>query len=131
MTTATTPALDVQHLAERYFAAWEAHDPDRIVALHTPDTQYQIHTAGTEPVIGRTHVRDAFATVFDQFPGYGFETHRLLLGDRHWVLDWTLLSDIGQLGALDVVTLDPAGLVARKDTYVEPAELEALFGRAA
>jgi len=128
--TTTAPTLDVQHLADVYFAAWAAHDPDRIVALHTADTQFQIHTAGAEPVIGREHVREAFANVFAQFPGYGFETHRLLLGDDHWVLDWTLLSDIGQLGALDVVTLGPDGLVARKDTYVEPAELEALFGRA-
>mgnify|MGYP003456177778 CR=1 FL=1 len=40
------------------FAAWEARDPDRIAALHSADTQFQIHTAGSEPVIGRDHVRD-------------------------------------------------------------------------
>ena len=126
MTPDTATRLDTQHLADVYFAAWEALDPDRIVALHSADTQFQIHTAGAEPVIGREHVRVAFANVFEQFPGYGFQTHRLLLGEDHWVLDWTLTSDIGQMGCLDVVTLDEEGLVRRKDTYVEPADLQAL-----
>jgi len=130
MTTAAT-TLDVQHLADVYFAAWEANDPDRIAALHSRDTQFQVHTAGTEPVIGRDHVRQAFADVFAQFPGYGFATNRLLIGARHWILDWTLLSDIGEMGCLDVVTLDADGLVQRKDTYIEPADLEAVVGRAA
>ncbi len=130
MTTATV-SHDVQHLTDVYFAAWEARDPDRIAALHSVDTQFQIHTAGSEPVIGRDHVREAFANVFAQFPGYAFEPHRLLIGDDHWVLDWTLLSDIGEMGCLDVVTVDAAGLVRRKDTYIEPADLEAVFGSAA
>ena len=82
MSTATT-TLDVQHLADVYFAAWEARDPDRIVALHTADTQFQVHTSGVEPVIGRQHVREAFADVFERFPGYGFVRHRLLLGENH------------------------------------------------
>ena len=129
MTTATT--LDVQHLTDVYFAAWEALDPDRIAALHSADTQFQIHTAGSEPVIGRAHVREAFANVFARFPGYAFETHRLLIGDDHWVLDWTLRSDIGEMGCLDVVTVDADGLVRRKDTYIEPGDLEAVFGSAA
>ena len=130
MTTAAT-TLDVQHLADEYFGAWEARDPGRIAALHSADTQFQVHTAGSEPVIGRDHVRETFAKVFAQFPGYAFETHRLLTGADHWILDWTLLSDIGAMGCLDVVTLDAAGLVRRKDTYVEPADLEAVFGIAA
>lgn len=127
MTTAAT-ILDVQHLADAYFAAWETHDPDRIAALHTADTQFQIHTAGAEPVIGRDHIREAFANVLEQFPGYACETHRLLLGEDHWIVDWTLRSDIGELDCLDVVALDADGLIRRKDTYVEPADLEAVFG---
>ena len=125
MTTATT-TLDDQTITDVYFAAWEAGDPDRIVALHSGDTQFQLHTAGSEPVIGRDHVREAFGNVFAMFPGYGHEIHRLLLGSDHWVLDWTLHSDLGRLGCLDVVTLDADGLVRRKDSYVEPADLEAL-----
>jgi hypothetical protein len=131
MTTAATTTPDVQTVADVYFAAWEANDPERIVALHTEDTQFQIHTAGSEPVVGREHVREAFANVFAQFPGYGHEVHRLLLGPDHWVLDWTLHSDLGQLDCVDVVTLDATGLVQRKDTYVDPADLEAVFGGAA
>lgn len=129
MTTATS--LDIEQITGVYFAAWEAGDPDRIAALHTEDTQFQLHTAGSEPVIGRDHVRQAFANVFAMFPGYGHEVHRLLRGPDHWVLDWTLHSDIGRLGCLDVVTVDASGLVQRKDTYVEPDDLQAVFGGAA
>ena len=127
MTTATA-GLDVRQVTEAYFAAWEALDPDRIAALHSTDTQLQIHTAGSEPVIGRDHVRQTLANVFAQFPGYTFEIHQLLIGHDHWVLDWTLLSDIGSLDCMDVVMLDAAGLVRRKDTYVDPDDLEAVFG---
>ncbi|HYI36798.1 MAG TPA: nuclear transport factor 2 family protein [Thermoleophilaceae bacterium] len=128
MTTAT--ALDVRRLADDYFAAWGASDPDRIAALHAGDTQFQVHTPGSEPVIGRDHVRQAFANVLALFPGYRCETHRLLVGEDHWILDWTLRSDIGELDCLDVVALDDDGLVRRQDTYVEPADLEAVFGLA-
>lgn len=126
--TTTLTGLDVQRLADDYFAAWRAMDPDRIAVLHSVDTQFQIHAAGAEPVIGRAHVRETAANVLALFPGYACEPHRLLVGENHWILDWTLRSDIGELDCLDLVSLDGDGLVRRKDTYVEPADLEALFG---
>ena len=48
---------DLTAISERYFAAWAAHDPDAIVALHTPDTRFWWHMGG-EPVVGREAVRD-------------------------------------------------------------------------
>lgn len=121
--------LDLNRVTEQYFAAWEARDPDRIVALHTDDTRFEIHTNG-EPVVGRDAVRATFAGLFEQWPGFRFESHRVLLGDRHWVLDWTLISDTGASGevrfdCLDVVEVSADGLVARKDTFIDAAQLQA------
>src|SRR5690348_6532142 len=62
-----TTTQDLKAISERYFAAWAAHDPDAIVALHTEDTQFWTHL-GAGPVRGCDAVRAAFAEVFAQFP---------------------------------------------------------------
>ena len=127
-------AVDLVAVSEDYLAAWEARDPDRIVAHHSEDTVFEIH-AGSGPVEGREAVRKSFAELFQQWPNFGFDVHRVLFGERHWVLDWSLLSSGGPAGdvrfrCLDVVEVDGQGLVARKDTYVDMGELNAALGNA-
>lgn len=134
MTTPST-TLDLSEITRRYFAAWSAHDPDAIVALHTPDSQFQAHGRG-EAVRGRAALREAFAQVFARYPGFAFEVHRVLFGDGHWVLDWTLtFQPPGErrrgVHCLDVVEVAGDGLVARKDTFFDFAQLKAAFGGAA
>lgn len=133
----TTPsiALDLSAIAKRYFAAWEAHDIDAIVALHTPGAQFQAHGRGAA-VHGREALRREFAQVFELYPGFGFEERRLLFGSDHWVLDWTLTfqrpgENRRGVHCLDVVEVASDGLVARKDTFFDFAELKAAFGGAA
>jgi ketosteroid isomerase-like protein len=127
MTVSTT--VDLEQVAQRYFAAWEVRDPDAIGTLHTEDSRFWLHT-GIESVSGREAVRDVFAWLFEQFPNFGFITHRVLFGADHWVLDWTATYD-GPDGkqrafdCVDVVVVSPDGLVARKDTFVDAAQLEA------
>ena len=135
---ATTAGLDIRSISERYFAAWEACDPDRIAALHSEDSRFQLH-AGGEPAEGREAVRQAFTDVFAQWPGFSFESRRVLYGEDHWVLDWDLLATprVGQDGeqadnpvrlhCLDVVVIDEEGLVERKDTFVDVAQVNSLF----
>ena len=124
MTETATQGLDLEASAERYFAAWEARDPDAIVALHTEDTQFWAHL-GTEPVRGREDVRAAFAEVFERFPEFSFETYRVLYGAEHWILDWALISGEIRFDCLDVVNVSPEGLVARKDTFIDTAQMQA------
>lgn len=141
MTTPTTDhrldnrldtGLDVRALFERYAAAWAARDPDAIVALHSPDTQFWMHL-DAEPARGRDAVRAAFADVFAQWPEFGFEVYRVLVGADHWVLDWALTAVLTdpdgtrrpvRFDCLDVVTIDQAGLVLRKDVFVDSAQVE-------
>ncbi len=122
-------STDLKQLQERYFAAWEARDPDAIAALHTEDGQFWAHL-GAEPVEGREAIRAAFAEVFDRFPGFGFDTYRVLTGEDHWVLDWRLTFD-GPDGerrgfdCIDAVTVSADGLLARKDTFFDTVQMQA------
>jgi ketosteroid isomerase-like protein len=116
--------LDLETITERYFSAWEARDPDAIVALHTADTRFWTHLGG-EPVQGRAAVREAFGQLFERFPDFSFETYRVLYGADHWVLDWALTSGDVRFDCLDVVQVSPEGLVARKDTFVDFVQLQA------
>ena len=127
MSPATTQAVDLQALSERYFAAWADRDPDAIVALHTDDTRFWTHL-GAEPVVGRDAVRATFAELFDQFEEFSFETYRVLYGEDHWVLDWALIAGDIRFDCLDVVVVSPDGLIARKDTFVDTVQLQAALG---
>jgi hypothetical protein len=121
---------DTQAVQQRYFAAWEARDPDAIAALHTQDTVFWSRL-GSEPVRGREAVRQTFAELFEQFPQLSFTTNRLLFGRDFWIFDWVLsfvpdgAADPVGFDALDVVQLSPDGLVARKDTFVDYVQAQA------
>lgn len=127
MSPAAAQVVDLRAISERYFAAWADRDPDAIVALHTDDTRFWTHL-GAGPVVGRDAVRDTFGELFDRFPEFSFETYRVLYGEDHWVLDWALISGDIRFDCLDVVTVSPDGLVARKDTFVDAVQLQAAMG---
>ena len=66
-------------------------------------------------------------------PEFGFETYRVIYGPAHWVLDWALTSVLAggepiRFDCLDIVTLTRAGLVDRKDTFVDMVQLNAALG---
>ncbi|MET9311024.1 nuclear transport factor 2 family protein [Kribbella sp. NPDC003505] len=129
---------DLQRIFDRYHQAWEAKDPDAIVALHTEDSTFVLR-GGEERVQGRTALRAHFAAVFDRFAGYRAEVQRLLLGDGHWVLEWTMVVDLqgieglpftARIDLLDVVDVNADGQVVRKDVYVDGAQQMAAYRRA-
>lgn len=121
--------FNVAEIAERYADAWKAHDPDAILSLHADDSTFQAH-GRTGQVRGLDALRAEFSQVFERYPEFGVETHRLLLGERHWTLDWTLtFKPAGKtrrgFRALDVVEVDHNGLVTSKDTFFNFAEVKA------
>jgi uncharacterized protein (TIGR02246 family) len=120
---------DLAAIADRYAAAWLSHNPEAIVALHAPDSAFQAHGRGTE-VKGKDALLKEFAEVFERYPNFGVETRRLLLGDKHWTLDWDLTfqppgKERRKFHALDVVEVDDDGLVTRKDTFFDFAQVKA------
>lgn len=125
--TTTHPSLDLRAIFDTYASTFATLDPDAIVRLHSVDTQFWLHT-GEEPVHGLDGVREKFAGFFEQWPEFGFDVYRVLVGERHWVLDWALTSVLTEADArkrpirfdcLDIVEVDDQGLVARKDTFVD------------
>jgi len=90
-------------------------------------------------VQGRAALRERFAAVFENFAGYRAEVQRLVLGDAHWVLEWTMVVDLvdtdgqpftARIDLLDVVDVDRQGQVVRKDVYVDGAQQLAAYRRA-
>lgn len=123
--------LDLAAIADRYAAAWISHDPQAIVALHAPDSTFQAHGRSPE-VKGKPALLKEFTEVFERYPNFGVETHRLLLGDKHWTLEWDLtFQPPGKarrgFRALDVVEVNDNGLVTSKDTFFNFAQVKAAF----
>jgi len=55
-------AHDLHDLLDRYGKAWNSHDLDAVMALHTDDTMFHLH-AGEAPVVGATAVRESFPSL--------------------------------------------------------------------
>ncbi|MEV0389577.1 nuclear transport factor 2 family protein [Nonomuraea sp. NPDC050643] len=126
-------SLDVEKLFDAYASTFATRDAHAIVALHSPQTKFWLRN-GEQPVHGRPAVRETFAAMFEQWPEMGFEVHRLITGDRHWVLDWALTAVLTtpdgarhpvSFDCLDVVILDQNGLVERKDTFIDLPQAQA------
>lgn len=120
---------------DRYHAAWEAKDPSRIAAMHSADSSFVLHGNG-ERVFGRDSLEKHYAGIFETYPGYRSHVARLLLGDDHWVLEWTMEIDVpdaeggtrtARVDLVDVVDVDQNGLVSRKDVWVDAAQQASAF----
>jgi steroid delta-isomerase-like uncharacterized protein len=135
MTTATDSITAIRMLAERYGEAWNRQDLDAIMDLHTDDSVFVAHAAGTPPAEGKDAVREAFAGYLALLPDINFAERALHVGDDHWVLESTLSGTIagsievegeklGESGArvevdcVDVIEVRD-GLVASKQTYLD------------
>lgn len=127
--------LDVAAIAQRYAAAWTSHDPAAILALHAEGSTFEAHGRSGE-VRGHDALLTEFSGIFERYPGFDAVIHRLLLGDRHWTLDWTLTfqppgQDRRGFRAVDIVEIDDDGLVTRKDTFFDYAQMKAALEIAA
>jgi len=122
---------------ERYHVGWETRNPDMIASLHSDDTIFWLHD-GSEPVTGRTALRQHCAELFASFQ-FSQEMGRRLYGEDHWIFEWTMVLSLAEPGGgpftarvemLDVVTVNPLGEVTRKDVYMNGKQTQAAFARA-
>src|SRR5664279_4092781 len=126
MNANSTTMIDLGEFVSGYGKAWNAHDPDAIVALHTEDTRFVTHGFG-QPAEGRAAMRAAAAATFEQFPEFATHHRKLLLGVAHWVLEWTVVNGELHVDCVDIVTIE-GGLVKTKDTYFDVAQLAVALG---
>jgi ketosteroid isomerase-like protein len=128
--------------ASRYRALWADHDLDALLELHHPDCE--LHVLGAEPVRGLDAIREAFASLFDQFPDLYFEGRALHVGKDHFVSEWTVRGtpanpDIAVFGlagqseqdmeclGTDIFTVAD-GLITSKHSYYDTLEIARQLG---
>ncbi len=80
-------SADLHETIAAYNDAWNAHDVERIGALHAPDMVFENHTAGerAEGEQALAHI----ARIFESWPDIEFQTRRLYVREDLVVQEWT------------------------------------------
>jgi len=138
--------VDGQELEEfisRYNTAWNDHDVEAIVSMHTDDSVFENHFTG-DVNAGREQIARAIEGIFSVFPDLSFETRRAYLRDDLVVQEWTARGthegtmtragiEVPPTGrkvdykGMDVIPIRD-GLVARKDVYSDSVTLMRQLG---
>ena len=129
---------ELQEFIDRYNAAWNSHDVDTIVSMHTEDSVFENHVTGDRNV-GREAIGRAISGIFSVFPDLAFETRRAYVRDDLVVQEWTArgthqgtmtrsgieVEPTGRRVEYDGMDVIPMrdGLVARKDVYSDSITL--------
>lgn len=98
-----------QELAERYSLAWNDHDLDAIMAMHTEDTVFDLHQAGVEPAEGQEAVRGVFDFLLRAWPDTHFETQRLTVREGFYVSEWVLTGTLSLPWQIGDTVIEPRG----------------------
>jgi hypothetical protein len=137
--TATTEAADHSELAaavSEYGKAWASKNVDRIVALHTEDSEFTMYVNGTKPAVGRAAIRAQFQKILTDNPNYESTTRTIAFGPDFVVIEYSFKMqppapfDIGKRNftpankiAYDVDAIDiiyfKNSLVSVKRTYID------------
>ena len=129
---------DLQRFIDRYNDAWNAHDVDGIVAMHTEDSVFENHVTG-DVNVGREQIGSAIRGIFSVFPDLSFEGRRQYLREDLVVQEWTARGTHEGTMSRGGIAVEPTGrkvdyrgmdvipirdgLVARKDVYSDSITL--------
>ena len=129
---------ELQDFIDRYNDAWNDHDVETIVSMHTDDSVFENHVTG-DVNVGREQIARAIQGIFSVFPDLRFETRRVYIRDDLVVQEWTARGthegtmtrsgiEVPPTGrkvdykGMDVIPIRD-GLVARKDVYSDSVTL--------
>jgi steroid delta-isomerase-like uncharacterized protein len=129
---------ELQDFIGRYNDAWNDHDVEAIVSMHTDDSVFENHVTG-DVNVGRDQIARAIEGIFSVFPDLRFETRRAYIRDDLVVQEWTARGthegtmtrsgiEVPPTGrkvdykGMDVIPIRD-GLVARKDVYSDSVTL--------
>jgi steroid delta-isomerase-like uncharacterized protein len=117
-----------------YGEAWNRHDVEAIVAMHTEDSVFENHTSGGRAA-GKDAIREILRGVFAAFPDIRFESRRTYVRDGVVTQEWTATGTLAVPYTRGATTVQPTGRkvswngvdvipfsggrVARKDVYVD------------
>lgn len=124
----------LQSVIAAYGAAWNRHDVEAILAMHTEDSVFENHTSGGKGV-GKAEIRGILEAVFSAFPDLHFDARRTYVHDGLVTQEWTATGTLATPMTRGNTTVQPTGrpiswngvdvmpftgeLVARKDVYVD------------
>ena len=124
----------LEKIIAAYGAAWNSHDVEAILRMHTEDSVFENHTSGGKAV-GREAIRGILNGVFAAFPDINFSSRRTYVRDDVVTQEWTATGTLAIPYTRGSVTVQPTGkkitwngvdvipfegdLVARKDVYVD------------
>lgn len=129
---------DAHTMINNYLDAWNRHDLDAIVDMHTPDTVITIHV-GAVSYEGSGNAREAFRAMLTAWPDLRWEVSRRVVSSGVCVLESVMAATAAsplpevfglpmEKGALirgsraDILTLKGKH-IARMDTYLDTVEL--------
>ena len=129
---------ELQEFIDRYNAAWNGHDVDAIVSMHTDDSVFENHVTG-DAYVGPQEIGRAITGIFGVFPDLTFEGRRTYIREDLVVQEWTARGthegtmtrggiEVPPTGreveykGMDVIPIRD-GLVARKDVYSDSITL--------
>jgi steroid delta-isomerase-like uncharacterized protein len=131
---------DASELVERLTDAWNSHDPDAVAHCYTPDAVSRDITL-TEPLHGRSAIRNAAEMYMRAFPDIRFEIRRIVCdGDfvcEEWHATGTQEGDLmglkatgksGTTRGCNVIELSEDGLIKSETTYWDAAGLYRQLG---
>jgi steroid delta-isomerase-like uncharacterized protein len=117
-----------------YGEAWNRHDVEAILAMHTEDSVFENHTSGGRGV-GKPAIREILKGIFAAFPDLRFDARRTYVRDGMVTQEWTATGTLAIPYTKGSTTVQPTGnkvcwngvdvipfagnLVARKDVYVD------------
>lgn len=127
-------SVSLESLTDKYLQAWQDHDVDAVMALHTPDTVFTSAATGTD-AIGHSAVREAVSGVFAVWPDLRFHplhvhaTAKLIVGESILEVTQAIPMPLGDImveptgetvrfAIADILELDN-GLVKRKSSYFD------------
>jgi steroid delta-isomerase-like uncharacterized protein len=130
--------MTTEHPLERIIAAygeaWNSHDVESILAMHTEDSVFENHTSGGKAV-GKDAIREILKGVFAAFPDIRFDARRTYVRDGLVTQEWTATGTLALPYTKGSITVQPTGskvswngvdvipfagkLIARKDVYVD------------
>jgi steroid delta-isomerase-like uncharacterized protein len=130
--------MNTEHPLEKVIAAygdaWNRHDVEAILEMHTEDSVFENHTSGGKGV-GKAAIREILKGVFTAFPDIRFDTRRLYVRDDVVTQEWTASGTLAVPYTKGSATVQPTGRkvswngvdvipfvgnrVARKDVYVD------------
>ncbi len=129
---------ELQEFIDRYNAAWNDHDVDAIVSMHTEDSVFENHTTG-DVNIGKDAITQAISGIFGVFPDLSFEARSQYIRVDLVVQEWTARGTHEGPMTRSGMTIEPTGrtveyrgmdiipirngLVARKDVYSDGVTL--------